>query len=80
MPRSNWACVSRLLSLRPGAREPQLLSLRAATTGARGPGARAPQQERPPQWEARAPQRRVAPIRHNQRKPARSNKTQRSQK
>ena len=24
--------------------------------------ARAPQQEKPPQWEARAPQRRVAPL------------------
>ena len=32
------------------------LSLRAATTEARVPGAHAPQQEKPPQWEARAPQ------------------------
>ena len=28
-------------------------------------GARAPQQEKPPQWEACAPQRRVAPARRN---------------
>ena len=31
------------------AREPQLLSLRATTTEARAPRARAPQQEKPPQ-------------------------------
>ena len=29
------------------------------------PKARAPQQEKPPQWEARAPQQRVAPAHHN---------------
>ena len=29
------------------------------------PRARAPQQEKPPQWEARAPQQRVVPARHN---------------
>ena len=32
---------------------------------ARVPRARAPQQEKPPQWEAHAPQWRVAPARHN---------------
>ena len=37
-----WAC------------EPQLLSPRATTTEARTPRARALQQEKPPQWEARA--------------------------
>ena len=37
------------------------LSLCATTTEARVPRARAPQQEKPPQWEARAPQPRVAP-------------------
>ena len=47
------------------AREPQLLSPRAATTEPCVPRARAPQQEKPPQWEARAPQRRVAPTRCN---------------
>ena len=41
MPRSDWACVPRLLSLCSGAREPQLLSLRAATAEARAPRARA---------------------------------------
>ena len=40
---------------------------------ARMPRAPAPQQEKPPQWEARAPQRRVAPARRNQRKPVHSN-------
>ena len=53
MPWSNWA------------RAPQLLSPRAATTEAHAPRARAPQQEKPPQWEACAPQQRVAPARHN---------------
>ena len=43
---------------------PQLLSPCAATTEARAPRARTPQ-EKPPQWEARAPQRRVAPARRN---------------
>ena len=42
---------------------PQLLSLRSR--------AHALQQEKPPQWEARAPQRRVAPARRNKRKPDR---------
>ena len=74
MPWSNWARVPQLLSPCSGAREPQLLSPRAATTEARVPGARALQREKPPQQEAHALQRRVAPARHNQRKPTRSNK------
>ena len=37
----------------------------ATTAEAHGPRARAPQQEKPPQWEARAPQWRVAPARRN---------------
>ena len=65
MPRSNEAHAPQLLSLCSRAREPQLLSLRATTTEARMPRAHAPQQEKPPQWEARAPQRRVAPARRN---------------
>ena len=52
---------------------PQLLSPRTTTTEARAPRPRALQQEKPKQGEARAPQRRVAPARHNQRKPAHSN-------
>ena len=41
--------ASQLLSLCSRAREPQLLSPRAATTEACAPRARAPQQEKPPQ-------------------------------
>ena len=44
---------------------PQLLSLRATTTEARVPRAFALQQEKPPQWDARAPQGRVAPAHCN---------------
>ena len=55
-----WARVPQLLSLHSRAHAPQLLSLRATTTEACAPRARAPQQKKPPQWEARAPQRRVA--------------------
>ena len=47
------------------ARVPQLLSPCATTTEARVPRARAPQQEKPLQWEARSPKPRVAPARHN---------------
>ena len=57
----------------PRARAPQLLSPRATTTEAHVPRACALQQEKPPQWEAHAPQR-IVPARHNQRKPANSNK------
>ena len=53
-----WALCSR-------ARKPQLLSPRAAITEACVPRARAPQQEKPPQWEAHTPQRRVAPACRN---------------
>ena len=47
------------------ARMLQLLSPCAATTETHAPRARALQQEKSPQWEARAPQRRVAPARRN---------------
>ena len=61
-----WAYAPQLLKpMRPRARALQLLSLRAATTEARVPRARAPQQEKPPQGEARAPQWRVATTHHN---------------
>ena len=56
MPQSNKACAPQLLSLHSRTREPQLLSLCATTTGARAPRARALQQKKPLQWEARAPQ------------------------
>ena len=49
MPQSSWARAPQLLSLHSRAREPQLLSPHAATTEARVPRARAPQQEKPPQ-------------------------------
>ena len=64
MPQSNQAHVP-LLSLRSRAREPQLLSPRATTTEAQEPRACAPQQEKPPQWEAHSPQPRVASVRRN---------------
>ena len=54
-----WACA-----LEPASHN-YWAHVRATTTEARGPRACAPQQEKPPQWEARAPQRRVAPARHN---------------
>ena len=60
-----WACALEPASHNYWAHVPQLLSPRAATTEARVPRARVPQQEKPPQWEARAPQRRVAPARRN---------------
>ena len=41
------------------------LSLCTTTTEACKPRAHAPQQEKPPQWEAHVLQPRVAPARHN---------------
>ena len=60
-----WACALEPASHNYWAHVPQLLSPRATTTEAHAPRARAPQQEKPPQWEARALQRRVAPTRRN---------------
>ena len=40
--------------------EPVLYSPWATTTEAHAPRARAPQQEKPPQWEARAPQQSIS--------------------
>ena len=59
MPRSNEARAPQLLSLCSRASEPQL--------------ARALEQEKPLQWEACAPQWRVAPAHRNYRKHERSN-------
>ena len=62
--RENSTChgatkrAPQLLSLRSRARKPQLLSPCATTAGAHAPRARAPQQEKPPQCEAHAPQQR----------------------
>ena len=60
MPRSTWARVSQLLSLRSGAREPRLLSPRATTPEVRPRRARVLQRGRQSQWEAHAPQLGVA--------------------
>ena len=72
MLRSNQAHAPQLLSLCSRACEPQLLSPCAKTTEAHAPRAHALQQEKPLQWEARAPQWRVGPTCRNERKPARS--------
>ena len=69
-----WACALEPASHNYWAHVPQLLSPHAATTEAHAPRACAPQQEKPPQWEARAPQWRLAPARYNWRKLAHSNK------
>ena len=55
MLRSNSARAPQLLSLCSRACKSQLLSPRDTTTEARTPTARAPQQEKPPWWEARTP-------------------------
>ena len=55
-----WACT-----LEPRACKPQLLSPRATITEARAPTVHAPQQEKPPQWEACAPRSSVAPAGYN---------------
>ena len=57
--------ATKLLSLLSRTREPQLLSPRATTTEAHAPRPHALQQEKPLQWEAHAPQQKVAPVRHN---------------
>ena len=64
MLRSNQAHAPQLLSLRSRAHKLLLLSLCATTTEASAPRAHAPQQEKPPQWEARALQQKVAPTSH----------------
>ena len=55
-PTCCGARAPQLLSLRSRAHKSQLLSPHATTTEACMPGARSPQQEKPLQWEARAPQ------------------------
>ena len=65
MPRSNSAHEPQLLSLHSRAHEPRLLGPCATATEACVPRARAPQQEKPLQWDAHAPQCRVAPACRN---------------
>ena len=67
---SCWACALEPVSHGCWARMPQLLSPRATAAEVHVPGAHAPQQERPPQWEAHAPQRGVAPAHRGWRGPA----------
>ena len=55
-----WACTLEPASHNYWALEPQLLKPTRLE-----PRVHAPQQEKPPQWEARAPQRRVAPAHRN---------------
>ena len=62
MRHNYWACAPETTSHNCWAHKPQLLSPRATTTEARMPRAHAPQQEKPPQREAWAQQRRVAPT------------------
>ena len=52
MCHNYWACALEPTSHNYWAHEPQLLSPRATTTEADAPRACAPQQEKPPQWEA----------------------------
>ena len=60
--------------------EPQLLSLCATTTETHAPRDCALQQEKPLQWEACTPQRRVAPLAATRESPRTATKTQHSQK
>ena len=55
MPQSGWLVCHNYLSLWSRACVPQLLSSCTTTTEACTPKAHAPQQEKPPQWEACAP-------------------------
>ena len=65
MCHNYWACALEPTSHSYWARAPQLPSPRAATTEARVPRARALQREKPPQWEACAPQRRPNAAKNN---------------
>ena len=58
MSHNYWACAPEPMSHNYWAHVPQLLKLMC-------PRAHAPQQEKPPQWEACAPQWRVAPAHRN---------------
>ena len=73
MCHNYWTCALEPTCCSYWAHVPQVLNPRAATTEACLPRSRAPQQEKPPQWEAETPQRRVDLARRNWRKPAQSN-------
>ena len=57
---NHWVCVLESMSLR--LLNQQLMSPCAASTEAHVPRACAPQQEKPPQWEACAPQEKVVKL------------------
>ena len=65
MRHNYWVCALELTRHNYWARVPQLLSLCATTTEAHAPRARALQQEKPPQWEARALQWRPNAAKNN---------------
>ena len=71
------ACQGREHRFEPWSRKiphaTEQLSACTTATEARVPRVLAAQQEKPPQWEAHAPQPRVVPARSNQRKPVHSN-------
>ena len=60
-----WAWALEPMSHNYWGHVPQQLSPWATTSEARAPRAHAPQQEKPPQWEAHTLQWRVAPARRN---------------
>ena len=62
MRHNYWGCALEPASHNYWAHVPQLLSPRTTDTEARVPRARAPQQEKPLQWEAHAMQQRVGPA------------------
>ena len=71
--------ATQLVGHNYGAREPQLLSLRATTTEAQASRACALQQEKPLRWKARSPQWRVAQLTTTRESPHVATKTQCSQ-
>ena len=78
---SCWACAPQLLKpTLSRVHVLQLLSLHAANTEAHAPRACAPQQEKPWQWEACVPQRKVAPAHRTRESPHEAMETRCSQK
>ena len=77
---SNEAHEPQLLSLCSGVQELRLLSPHATTTEPVCPRAHAPQQEKPPQQEARALNQGEVPARHTWRQVCTATKTHRSHK
>ena len=72
--QSNYACAPQLLSLCSRAQKPQPLNPHTAATEAHIPGAYAPQQGKPPQWETHASQLEGSPCSVQLEKSPRSSK------